>query len=287
MTGIGTGRAKIDDLSLQLELRSVNHRFLDLSLRLPPALSDLEPHLRQRIAAVVDRGRITVNAELESQVSRLEVEFDRVALEEFLSSARRLARDLDVEDDLRLSSLVNVEGIFRRREKEIPRKRREELLDRALEQALERFQRMREKEGGKLARDLGRRLTRVEKELAIVRRRSQGMGRELRERLEHRLRLAEAKDAVDPQRLAAEVALLVDRATISEEVERLESHLGQFRESLASEDPVAKRLGFLLQEMHREVNTTGSKAVQIEVTHAVVRMKEELESMREQIQNLE
>jgi uncharacterized protein (TIGR00255 family) len=146
---------------------------------------------------------------------------------------------------------------------------------------------MREKEGGKLARDLGRRLTRVEKELAIVRRRSQGMGRELRERLEHRLRLAEAKDAVDPQRLAAEVALLVDRATISEEVERLESHLGQFRESLASEDPVAKRLGFLLQEMHREVNTTGSKAVQIEVTHAVVRMKEELESMREQIQNLE
>jgi uncharacterized protein (TIGR00255 family) len=113
------------------------------------------------------------------------------------------------------------------------------------------------------------------------------MAQELRERLEQRLKVARAKDSVDPQRLAGEVALLADRATISEEVERMESHITQFRDSLGQSEPVAKRLGFLLQEMHREVNTTGSKAMQLAVTNAVVRMKEELESMREQIQNLE
>jgi len=287
MTGIGSGRAKVEDLSLNLELRSVNHRFLDFAVRLPTPLSDLEPRLRQRIEKVVDRGRITVSAELQARHSQLTVDFDKEYLQDFVKSARSLARELKVEDDLSLSSLLAVEGVFQRREREIPRKLREQLLDQALDQALERFQSMREKEGRKLARDLTARLGRIERELKVVRKHSTSMGAELRQRLEQRLKAARAKDAVDPQRMAQEVALLADRATISEEVERLESHIGQFRESLEQDLPVAKRLGFLLQEMHREVNTTGSKAVQLPVTNAVVRMKEELESMREQIQNLE
>jgi uncharacterized protein (TIGR00255 family) len=110
---------------------------------------------------------------------------------------------------------------------------------------------------------------------------------ELRRKLEQRLERMGAGDAVDPQRLAAEVALLADRSTVSEEIERMESHLTQFRETLGGGGAGAKRLGFLLQEMHREVNTTGSKSTDLQITDAVVRMKEELENLREQIQNLE
>ncbi len=287
MTGIGSGRATIDDLSLHLELRSVNHRFLDFNIRLPPAMTDLEGRLRERIEAEVGRGRISVTAELEARASRAEVAFDREYLESFLRSAATLAQQLKVDNDLRLSHLMALEGVVQRRERQIPRKTCEALLDAALDQALVRFQRMRDKEGKKLGRDLAARLRQLETQLKIVRRHSRNMAEELRERLQHRLDAAHARDTVEPQRLAAEVALLADRATITEEVERLESHLEQFRESLRSDEPVAKRLGFLLQEMHREVNTTGSKAAQLPVTNAVVRMKEELENMREQIQNLE
>ena len=110
---------------------------------------------------------------------------------------------------------------------------------------------------------------------------------ELRRKLEQRLERMGAGDAVDPQRIAAEVALLADKATVSEEIERMESHIAQFRETASDGGAGAKRLGFLLQEMHREVNTTGSKSTDLQITDAVVRMKEELENLREQIQNLE
>jgi uncharacterized protein (TIGR00255 family) len=216
-----------------------------------------------------------------------EIEFDHAFVEAFVQSVRELGHRLDLDGSLTLSDVARLEEAYRRREKEIPRAVREELLDEALFQALERFQEMRRREGAELARGLAARLDAVEEQMRGIAARAEDLGTELRRRLELRLEAAGAEGAVDPQRLAAEVALLVDRATISEEVERMDSHLAQARDCLEADGPAAKRLGFLLQEMHREVNTMGSKSTLLEITNAVVRLKEELESMREQIQNLE
>lgn len=287
MTGIGNGRASRDEISLEIEVRSVNHRFLDLSSRLPSALTEFEPRIRERIQAEISRGRVTLAAELEAGDGGTTVEFDHGFVEAFVRSLRELGHRLDIADDLALSHVAALEEAYRQREREIPHDVRAALVEEALDGALDQLQRMREKEGDSLARELGRRLDAVAEHMRTIAAHSEDLGVTLRKRLEERLAAARAEDAVDPQRLAAEVALLVDRATISEEVERMASHLEQARECLDADGPAAKRLGFLLQEMHREVNTMGSKSSLLEITNAVVHLKEELESMREQIQNLE
>lgn len=287
MTGIGSGTAREGDLGLELEIRSVNHRFLDLSIRLPSCMGEFESIVRDRLQAAVGRGRVTLSAELDRGPGQAEVEFDRAFVAAFVQSMRELGHQLDLGGDISLSDVVGLEDAYRRREREIPAEVRERLLDEALTAALEPFQQMRDREGEKLARDLAQRLDTVAHGMKEIAAQSDGLAETLRRRLEERLALAKAEDAVDPQRLAAEVALLVDRATISEEVERMDSHLEQARECLETDGPVAKRLGFLLQEMHREVNTMGSKSSLLETTNVVVRLKEELENMREQIQNLE
>lgn len=287
MTGIGSGTSREGDLTLELEIRSVNHRFLDLSIRLPSCMAELETTVRERLQAAVGRGRVSLSADLERGAGGAEVEFDQAFVAAYVQSMRELGHKLDLGGDLSLSDVVRLEDAYRRREPEIPVAVREKLVDEALAAALEPFQQMRDREGEKLARDLAQRLDAVADGMKQIAAQSGGLSETLRRRLEERLTLARAQDAVDPQRLAAEVALLVDRATISEEVERMDSHLDQARECLRTDGPVAKRLGFLLQEMHREVNTMGSKSSLLEITNVVVRLKEELENMREQIQNLE
>ena len=287
MTGIGHGRARDGARELRMEIRSVNHRFLDVVVRLPDAFAEFETELRQRLQDTVDRGRLSVVADFDGADAPLEVRFDEAFVKAFVEAARRIAVQNSLHDDLGVAQLAQIERAFTVVEAVLPEDTRRRLLFEAFDQALASYQTMREAEGAKLADDLGARMDRVEQQLQTVKARSDEVPAQLRRRLEERLEKSGAKDAVDPQRLAAEVALLVDRATIHEELERMESHLAQFRETLRQEGPAAKRLGFLLQEMHREVNTTGSKSTDLEITNAVVRMKEEIENVREQIQNLE
>jgi len=287
MTGIGHGRAHDGTNELRVEIRSVNHRFLDVVMRLPDAFASFETEIRQRLQEVVDRGRLSVTLEFEQTTPQLEVTFHEPFVKAFVVEARRIARAHGVRDDLSVSDLAQIDRAFVVREKDLPEEILRPLLDRAFDQALDDYQTMRAAEGAKLRDDLSARVDRIERHVQAVSERAQEVPAELRRRLEERLERMGAKDQVDPQRLAAEVVLLVDKATVHEELERMESHLSQFRETIAGEGPTAKRLGFLLQEMHREVNTTGSKSSDLTITDAVVRMKEEIENIREQIQNLE
>jgi uncharacterized protein (TIGR00255 family) len=287
MTGMGIGQAHEGNLSVRVELRSVNNRFLDLSFRLPPALTDFEPKLRDRVQQAVSRGRVTVAIEFDRGVEDLGVEFNEPFLAAFLESAKDLARRHGLDADLDLGDLLALEDAFTVRESELDPGRAESVLDQAFDEALGDFTAMRETEGAKLRDDLARRIASISEQMSVVAEKAERVPAELRRKLEERLKRFGASDAVDPQRLAAEVALLADKATISEEIERMESHLAQFRQALSEGGAVAKRLGFLLQEMHREVNTTGSKSTDLEITSAVMRMKEDLENLREQIQNLE
>ncbi len=287
MTGIGNGRARREGCELRLEIRSVNHRFLDLSFRLPAAFAEFEARLRTRLQDAIDRGRVSVTAHFERAEPVLDVRFHEPFLRAYVAEARRMAKRHGLRDDLSIGQITQLDEAFTVREKELPARLRRELLEEAFDQALTRYQKMRATEGRKLGRDLLKRIDRIEKHMKVVRSRAEVVPSEIRRKLEERLARMGASDAVDPQRLAAEVALLVDRATVHEEIERMDSHLAQFREAVASGGPVAKRLGFLLQEMHREVNTTGSKSNDLAMTEAVMRMKEEIENLREQIQNLE
>lgn len=287
MTGIGTGRATQDRLSLRVEIRSVNHRFLDLNFRMPSTFNDFEVPLRQRLQESIDRGRVSIGVEFERRDSQLEVRFHEPFVEAFVKESRRIAKRYGLRDDLSLAQLAAQDQAFTVRERELPAKLRHDLLHEAFEQALARFQKMRETEGRKLGKDLVARCKTIREQMKVVRKRADVVPKELRRKLHERLERMGAADAVDPQRIAAEIAILVDKATVAEEIERMESHLAQFEEAVKGGGPVAKRLGFLLQEMHREVNTTGSKSNDLAMTDAVMRMKEEVENMREQIQNLE
>ena len=287
MTGIGNGRAREGRRELRVEIRSVNHRFLDVALRLPDALASFETELRQRLQEVVDRGRLSVAVEFEQSEVPLVVRFDEAFVRAFVEESRRVAQQHGLRDDLGVRDLAAIDRAFVVEEAELEEDLARRLLFAAFDDALDAYQTMRAAEGDKLAAELARRIDRVAEQVEIVRGQAERIPDELRRRLEERLEKMGAKDAVDPQRLAQEVVLLVDRATVHEELERMDSHLAQFRETLGAEGPVAKRLGFLLQEMHREVNTTGSKSSDLTITNAVVRMKEEIENVREQIQNLE
>ena len=287
MTGLGVGSARSGGCVLRAEIRSVNHRFLDLSLRLPAHLSDEEPRIREMLAASIDRGRVTINVEMERSRDSIELRVNEAFVESYVKNARRLAKRHGLGSEIQVDRILSMPEASSVREKDLPRDLLKELLDRCVEQAFSRFQKMREKEGKSLSRELAKRIASLERETKSIEKNAGQVPREIRRRMEDRIEKLGAEHAVDPSRLAAEVAMLVDRASITEEIERLASHTKQFKDSLRAKEPVAKRLGFLLQEMHREVNTTGSKSNNLGITQSVLRMKEELESLREQIQNLE
>lgn len=287
MTGMGIGQAHDGSTSVRVEIRSVNNRFLDLSFRMPTAMSAFEAGLRERVQEAVTRARVNVTVELERGQDQVQVRFNNTFIEAFLTSAREIADRHGIEADLDMGDLLGLDAAFTVEEPELSDDLVEGLLDRAFTEALAGYTAMREAEGAKLRDDLLRRLDTIETNLQVVRERAGEVPIELRRKLEQRLERSGASDAVDPQRLAAEIALLADKATVSEEIERMESHVTQFRQTATSGGAGAKRLGFLLQEMHREVNTTGSKSTDLAITDAVMRMKEELENLREQIQNLE
>lgn len=287
MTGMGTGSAGRHPRKLTVELRSVNNRFLDFHFRLPGALTSFEPLLRELVAAKVERGRVSVSVDWARGGAGVELEVDEAFVGAWLEAAERIKRRHNLGGEVGIQQVAALPEAFRVREAELDPDEVESLLRRACEQALKKFNLMREAEGSALKRELSAHLAAIDEGVALLTSRADRIGAEAKERLELRLEKLGARDAVDPQRLAAEVALLADKATITEEVERLGSHQAQFREALAAKGPVAKRLGFLLQEMHREVNTCGSKSTQLDITNAVLRMKESLENMREQIQNIE
>jgi uncharacterized protein (TIGR00255 family) len=284
---MGIGQAHAGSTAIRVEIRSVNNRFLDLAFRMPPALAEFENGLRERVQAAVTRGRVTVNVELERGQDDVEVRFNEPFINAVLESAREVAQKQGLEADLDLADLMNLDAAFEVHEADLPKDTVARLLEEAFGQALGGYSQMRESEGAKLRDDLLRRIDAIETHMKVVAERAGEVPAELKRKLEQRLERMGAGDAVDPQRVAAEVALLADKATVSEEIERMESHVVQFRETASGGGAGAKRLGFLLQEMHREVNTTGSKSTDLQITDAVVRMKEELENLREQIQNLE
>ena len=289
MTGFGAAEGPVGAARVSVELRSVNHRFLNPNIKLPTALSQWEGEVREALRTRIARGHITVFARVERPEGPAaavdEERFARYAAElKRLQQAHGLGGEVDVGTILRLPDVLRVghedDGVGTGTAVE---------LVAVLDAACRALQEMRAQEGGRLASVILERIALVEAAVARLAARAP-------ERLEaQRLRLRENVErlaggvSVDPQRLAQEIAILADRLDVGEELDRFRSHLAAFREALAAKDaePVGKRLGFLLQELLREANTTGSKANDAPMLQDVVAIKEELERIREQVENLE
>jgi uncharacterized protein (TIGR00255 family) len=288
MTGYGKGEARQDDITVTVEIKTVNHRYADISVKLPRTFLSLENGVRKQVSAVVRRGKVDVyvNYELASEAqvvpklnNELAVAYHKLFVE--------LAGNLNLQDRISIDHIINQRDVVRVEEAEIEESTLESCLHSATAGALESLLAMRVTEGEETRKDIEDRLNVTETILAQIEQRAPQVPAEWQERLTERLERLQQNVEWDPQRVAQEIAVYTDRCDISEEITRFKSHLVQFRGMLDDQEPVGRRMDFLVQELNREVNTMGSKSNDAELTTAVVTLKSELEKIREQVQNIE
>ena len=289
MTGYGSAEMLTPARRFTVEMRSVNHRFSEILVRLPRDLSALEDRVRALVQSRVLRGRVDVTIMREERGARTKtVRSDTDLARAYAQALRELADVLGVAGEIGLSHIVSLPDVVKVEEA------REDVevlwpdLSRAVEEAVIALVGMREAEGRRLAADLLTRLDHVEGFARVIEGRARVAAAEYAQRLRQRVAELLREVPVDEARLAMEIAIFAERVDISEEVTRLRSHLAQFREDVTNAaGAVGRRLEFVLQEMGREANTIGSKASDLEITRAVIGVKSELESLREQVQNVE
>ncbi len=287
MTGFGRGEASNGAVTVVVELKTVNNRFRDLQVRVPREYNVLEPRILNQLRDGVQRGRVEAMVRRTSVEGATRVTVDLALVDQyrraFAEIARRVQRD---PSEIPLAALVSQPGVLVTGEAEADALAEWDLCEVAVQAALDDLAQMRGTEGQALALDLRRNLDMLLRLCAEVAEAADGVAERIRVRLEERLaRLMH--DRVDPGRLAQEVAILADKSDISEEIARLGSHCEQFAQALVADDPVGRKLDFLLQEMNREINTIGSKAAEHPIAARVVEMKSVLERMREQAANVE
>jgi len=289
MTGYGRGEASSGGVTVLVELRSVNNRFRDLQVRCPREYMPLEPRITQALKGPFRRGRVDCFVRRSVTHGAQVVQVDPDLADQYiraLDQLRQVVPSLAAEK-ASLSFVLTQPGVLTVTEAEVDVMREWDIVETALTAAIEDLLQMRKVEGGALAEDLRKHLTELRGLTAQVELACDGIHERLYARLDARIKRL-LGDRVDAGRLAQEAAVLADKADVSEEIARLRSHCDQFREALEQADePVGRRLEFLLQELHREVNTIGSKAAEHPVSQRVVDMKSVLERMREQSANVE
>ncbi|HEY1904702.1 MAG TPA: YicC/YloC family endoribonuclease [Myxococcaceae bacterium] len=288
MTGFGTGRARAGDEEISVEVRAVNHKHLEVKVRLPRELSALEPAVVRAVRVRCARGAVEVAVRRSASTASGAVPTVDVAMARAWRDAlRAVARATELPEVATAAQIATQPGVVRMEEPVTDLALIEGGLDGALAQALEALVAMREREGRALEADLSTRLERVatlSAEVAVLAPRTVEA---YRSRLQERIGELLQGATVDEARIVQEVALFAERTDVAEEATRLQAHLHAFRGFIASTEPAGRRMDFLVQEMHREVNTTGSKSQSTEISTRIVELKAELERIREQVQNVE
>jgi uncharacterized protein (TIGR00255 family) len=290
MTAFGRGEAEDSGCKMSIELRTLNHRFLDLHLRMPRSLMGLEDRLRHLISAHIARGRVEISISMEyTGQSPRSLVADKALLNDAAAILTSIQEEWAIPEPWGWDQLLHFPEVVAVQESSpTDDEALWAVLGPAVQQALEVVDGMRHREGEFLRVELLALLQRVSEQVEVVAQRAQGVPQAYREKLASRLaQLLPEANPVDPQRLAQEVALLADRADITEELARLRSHLEQFHTALDAKTPIGRKLDFVIQEMNREVNTIGSKSAEAGTSQAVIEIKSDLERIREQVQNLE
>ncbi len=288
MTGFGRGELACNGREYVVEIKTVNHRYLDVSIRLPRQFAFFEDFARKTVAKAISRGKVDINIQVNSFGDKEKcVSFDEDLIKVYLDEATTLEEKFNIKNDLTFSKMFELPEVI----KVSGNQNEEELLGEfgeVLNVALENLKNMRQEEGEHLAKDISKKCEGLSDIFKNVENKSQDVVKEYREKLNERIEeILQDKSIIDENRLAMEVAVFADKSSIDEEIVRFKSHIKQLLKTLELDEPIGKKLDFIVQEMNREVNTIGSKANNLAITNSVIELKNEIEKIREQIQNIE
>ncbi|WP_240596595.1 YicC/YloC family endoribonuclease [Rhodohalobacter barkolensis] len=289
MTGFGRGESSSDGYQVTVEVKTLNSRYLDISVRMPQSIQDKEIQLKECVQKNLSRGKVNLNINVDrTETAGPDIKLNEELVKSYSSILRNLRSVGNIDEPVTVRDLLQFNDIFEtRKEGEEEVRIIWNCTNSALETALKNLNTMRRKEGQELKSDLSNLINGISKLLDEVIELSDKRAPEIREKLQTRIQKMITEEQVDADRMEMEIALLVDKMDINEEVIRLQSHLKFFLEALEADEPVGRRLNFLCQEINRELNTIGSKANDSKVAHHIVLGKEKLEQIREQVQNIE
>ena len=288
MTGYGRSRQVLDGREITVEIRSVNHRYLEYSARIPRMYGYLEEKLKTFLQSLVSRGKVEVTVTIQNLTGGdTVVQINQALAKGYLDAMRSQAESLGLKDDLTLSTLTRFNDVFTLQKLEEDQQVIWNSGQQVAQQALDQFLEMRRREGERLKLDLLQKLELLNGHVASVEEQSPKTVAAYRERLLQKMEELLADRCIDQQRILLEAGLYAEKIAVDEETVRLKSHLEQFAQMMEQSGPVGRKLDFLVQEMNRETNTIGSKAQDLEIARMVVELKSEIEKIREQIQNIE
>ncbi len=287
MTGYGKANLTKNDRNYQIEIKTVNHRYLDISVKMPRQLSYLEEPIKKEIGNKIKRGKVDVfitfdNNSLEGREIKINTELASAYIKELkkLAESENILADIQVNDIARYPDVLNIEN------SQDDETIKNEIIE-VLKIAIDNLIQMRQVEGIKMAEDISARIDYIQEKVQEISKLSTGLIEEYIVKLEERLKQILKGQEIDQARLAQEVVIYADKCSVEEEVTRLNSHISQFHNLINSNEPIGKKLDFIIQEMNRETNTIGSKANDLDITNRVIDLKTQIENIREQVQNIE
>lgn len=288
MTGYGRAEQTLHDRKITVELRSVNNRYLDCSVRMPRLYLFAEDAIKTKVQQNISRGKVDVFITLDSSAAdRLQVTVNRAVADGYHAALKELASTYNLQDDISVSLLSRFPDVLLAEKAEEDSEAVAKDICEVLDLALADFNQMRTREGQRLSDDITSRAASIESMVSFVEERSPQTVSEYRTRLEDRMREVLENTQLDPARILTEAAIFADKVAVDEETVRLRSHIAQLREMLSNGGAIGRKLDFLIQEFNREANTIGSKCNDIQISRQVVDIKAEIEKIREQVQNIE
>ncbi|MCL5031313.1 MAG: YicC family protein [Bacteroidetes bacterium] len=287
MTGYGKGLAESPKIKVEVETKSVNSRYLDIILKTPSSLINKEYEIREQIKSKISRGKLTVLIQIKSNNSEEEIiSVNNDKLKGYLSLIKQLKKTAKINEKIKLEHLLYNKELFEGNDLDLSEEEFE-VIKKAINAALDALLKMKLNEGKELVKDLRKRIEIIEKKLAEIEAETLTSVKEYYQKLKDKVKLIVDDAKFDNDRLELELAIIADKADITEECVRLKSHIKFFTESIEKDNEPGRKLNFLCQEMNRETNTISSKTISTSITHNTVLIKEEIEKIREQIQNIE
>ena len=287
MTGYGKASQTIDSREYQVEIKTINHRYADITVKMPRVLSYLEEDVKKEILKLVSRGKVEVFITYSNSSSENnEVKINNEIAKLYINELKNLAETEGIQSNIEVTEIAKFPDVMRIKSNNDDEKIKQELLG-VVKEATENLISMRKLEGEKIYSDLIKRINDIEEKTLAISALSTGLIEEYVVKLENRIKELLKTQEIDKNRLAQEVVIYADKCSVEEEITRLKSHISQFRKMLETDGATGKKIDFLIQEMNRETNTIGSKANNLEITNNVIEIKTQLEDIREQIQNIE
>lgn len=287
MTGYGKASIEENNRNYQVEIKTINHRYLDISVKMPRILSYLEEEIKKEISTKIKRGKVDVFINFENNSKEgINIKINTEIAKIYIEQLKNLAKQEGIMDNIEVTEVSKFPDVLNIQNTQDDEKIKIEVL-KTVQQATQKLVEMREFEGEKIAKDLLNRINKIEEKVEKISHLSTGLIDEYIVKLKERINKILQNQELDELRLAQEVVIYADKSSVQEEVTRLNSHIQQFKNLLNSDTNVGKKLDFLIQEMNREINTIGSKANNLEITNEVINVKTELEDVREQVQNIE